>query len=275
MLRPRRPAIGVLTLSETITDCTAAGVFQLLRKFLSGRQRVAGLVVRLSSSGGSLGAAQATVDCLEQFIAETRVPVAIAIDNLATSAAFYIAASFRPIFAQPAAVVGSVGAQIVRYDVTALMDRLGVRDVTVASSPAKGHFERLLTQYPAAGGSEAYPSAWGGAANGGTVDDRVASLVRDVHEQFVSRLTERRGAAALTPDVLDGRLITGRRAAEIGLIDGLGGTRQAIEAVAQSVSVSDFELVELSIGQGPGLLAMLLSSFPLGRRLLPFLEGGS
>lgn len=241
----RPPAVGLMTLSGGIDDACAQTVFAGLRRLLDSGRPVSGLLLRLASQGGSLAAAQAVVELLQQFREETGAIVVTVVDDQALSAAFHVALAGDRLFAQPAAVLGSLGTALQRFDLSGLANRLGVQDVSVASSPGKRAQGSLvcspLSLLPSAG----------------------LALVDDLQAQFVEWALARRQLPVLPAVALDACTFSGRQALQAGLIDELGGTPRGLAYLVQAKSLRRFELVSLSSASG-NWLAALLGGLPLG-----------
>ncbi|RQP22229.1 S49 family peptidase [Piscinibacter terrae] len=244
--RQRTASIAVLTISGVIDDKSALAILSCCQQVSWQQQDTIGLVLRIASEGGSLAAAQAIVQVIEQLRDEHGLVIAVAIDDIAISAAFYLALAGDFVAAQPAATLGSVGSRIRRYDATALLARLGVQDASVASSLHKGAESSWVTAAAHADPALAQP------------------LVDDIHAQFVDWMKLRRGIAAIPPDLVDGRMFTGRVAHMHGLIDATGGTARAIAHVAERCAVESFSLLHIEYASKAGPVESLLGAIPFG-----------
>jgi protease-4 len=258
----RPPIVALMTVSGTLTDASVMAQFRLLRQLATLGRPVAGLLLRVASPGGSLAAAQALAEQLAQLRDETGAQVFTVADDMAASAAFHLLLHGDRVFAQPAAVLGSVGAQVERYDITPLMQSLGVRDLSATSAGNKRAYDRVLTRLPAAG-----PAAQAAPYTARQPFDVADELVADIHAQFVAAVCRLRPAVAADAALLDGRLFSGRAALQGGLVDELGGTPSALAALVRSTVIERFELITLEPSRGFDPLGMLLSSLPFGRLL--------
>jgi protease-4 len=244
--RQRTASIGVLTISGVIDDKAALSLLNCFQQVAWHDQNVVGLVLRIASEGGSLAAAQSMVQVIEQLRNEQGLAVAVAIDDIAISAAFYLALAGDFVAAQPAATLGSVGSRIRRYDATALLDRLGVQDVSVSSSLNKGA-----------------ESSWVTAA--GHADPALAQpLVDDIHAQFVDWMKLRRGIGTMPPELVDGRMFSGKVALAHGLVDAAGGTAQAIAHIAGRSAGESFSLLHIDYAAKASAVESLLGAIPFG-----------
>ena len=131
------------------------------------------------------------------------------INELGASAAYMTAIAADRIFARRLSIVGSIGVLYQHVNAGKLLDTIGVDLDKVASGPLKAEpdFDEPMTGAPR---------------------ESIAALVDDSFQWFVDIVSERRGLSR--PDTLalaDGRIVTGRVGIETGLIDAVGGEREA------------------------------------------------
>ncbi len=144
-------------------------------------------------------------------IGERGVPVVAVIRTVGASAGYMVALAAGRIYALETSITGSIGVLLETAEVSGLLERLGVTAETFRSAPLKGQpslFQPLNDQ------------------------TRVAtqSLIDDVYTWFLEIFAERRGLPMDTArDLADGRAYTGRQALSLGLIDSIGGEREALE----------------------------------------------
>src|SRR5438552_19053741 len=117
----------------------------------------------------------------------------------------------KPIFANPATTTGSIGIFYGKVDVSGLLNKLGVHMDMYRSAP-RADAESLFRPF---------------------TDDEHAELGRKVkqfYDTFIARVHE--GRPKLTVDQIDavarGKVWTGAQAYERGLVDRLGGLREAL-----------------------------------------------
>ena len=164
---------------------------------------VKALIVVINSPGG-------TVVGAEQLYARLRdvakkKPVVATMGTLATSAGYYIAVGADRIFAHEGTITASIGVVFQATDLTALLEKIGVKVEAIKSGAVKASpnpFEKTTPEARAV----------------------IDALVKDSFEQFLGLVRERR---KLNDDqvktIADGRVVTGRQARALGLVDELGG----------------------------------------------------
>jgi protease-4 len=127
----------------------------------------------------------------------------------AASAGYMAALPAARIFAREATVTGSIGVLLQSFEVSELLERAGIRPQVIASGPLKDQpslFRALTPEGRAA----------------------LERVLQDLHAQFVAMVAAGRGMEPERARALaDGRVFTGRQAIEAGLVDAIGGEREA------------------------------------------------
>lgn len=210
-LRPR-PTIAIVRLEGTIVQglaqgpIAARGVSRALRA-LGRNPRVRGVLLYINSPGGSALASDLIHHEVQRL--DAHKPVVAWFGDVAASGGYYIAAAARRIVAQPTCITGSIGVIAARPLATALFDSLGVKSEVVKQSP------RADLYSPARELDEA---------------DRelIDAETRRVYDRFVEVVCEGRGRPRDEIEPLaGGRVWSARHAHERGLVDVLGGYREA------------------------------------------------
>lgn len=169
---------------------------------------VRAVVFRIDSPGGSAVASDTIWRevCLTR---DTGKPVIVSMGNLAGSGGYYIACPADLIVAEPATLTGSIGVLGGKAVITGLLDRVG-----------------LTTGAVAQGGRARMFSARQGFTDGER--ERLGRLLDAVYDDFVAKVAAGRGMTReAVHEVARGRVWTGADAATNGLVDVLGGIRDA------------------------------------------------
>jgi len=251
LLSDRTPAargnIGVITLNGAIAETGSGGLQATegitpdkVRKLLRQAEddaRLAAVVLRLNSPGGSVGASQEIAALIRDFPR----PVVVSMADTATSGGLYISVFADRIIAQPGTITGSIGVILRHIYLGELFERLGVTSEILTAGKYKGIFSEPLTP------------------------ERRALLqvfLDDLHDQFIGSVAEGR---KLTPEkvreIATGEVFTGARAQELGLVDRLGGLPEAVEEAAQLAGVADPQPVDIILPVPPWWEA--LGQFPV------------
>jgi protease-4 len=207
-------------------DNPVADLFEGLRK-AGDDARVKAVVLRINSPGGTVTASDVMYREVVRFREQTGKPVVVLMGDVAASGGFYLACAADHVVAHPTSITGSIGVIIQTFNVSEGMRRIGIRAEAITSGENK------------AAGSPFEPMQPGHRAI-------LQGLVDEFYEGFVSIVTDRRPALAgdTLMQVTDGRVVTGKRAMDVGLIDQLGDIHYAYEAAKKLAGIERARLVK-------------------------------
>ncbi len=180
---------------------------------------VKGIVLRIESPGGGVSASQE----IYEEVKKTRdggKPVVVSMGSVAASGGYYVSCGATKIVANPGTVTGSIGVISQFMNFNQLMGKVGVGTTTVKSGKFKdtGSPYREMTEEEKKYFQE-------------TIDD--------VYQQFLSVVeTERKLSHDAAKKLADGRIFTGKKAYEVGLVDTLGTYEDAIALAAHLAKIS-------------------------------------
>lgn len=216
---------------------------------LANDSSVKALIVRIDSPGGTVVGGETLYRRLRQ-LAEKK-PIVAVMGEIATSAAYMTAIGSDYIVAHDGTLTGSIGVILQTADVTGLLDKLGIRPETVKSSPLKAQPNPL----------EPFSAE---------AREATKRVVGDVYDMFAAMVRERRGLSREQVErVADGSVFTGRQAKAYGLVDVLGGEREARawlagkHGIAETVPIRDLEFH----GTGQELFEMIAGF--VGKAVVP------
>ncbi len=193
-------------------------VSRLLRRAAQDSQ-IRAIVVYVDSPGGSAAAAQEIFQAIRRFKNRTGRPVIAAMGDVAASGGYYVAAAANKIYALPSTLTGSIGVIWQSVNVEKLLAQLGIQAETLKA----GRFKDA--------GSPFRPMAPQERA-------LLEQLLNDVHEQFIADVAKERGLPVVkVRSVADGRILTGRMALKVGLVDELGTLEDAIQFARQQANL--------------------------------------
>jgi protease-4 len=168
---------------------------------------VRALIVAIDSPGGTMAGGEALHAALAR-VAE-RKPVVAVMGATAASAGYMVALPAHRVVARQSTVTGSIGVLMQTFDLSELMERAGIRPQVMASGPLKDQ-----------------PSLFRPLSEEGRA--ALQRVIGDLHAQFVAMVVAGRHMdPARAQEIADGRVLTGRQALEAGLIDAIGGEREA------------------------------------------------
>lgn len=199
------------------------------------------IILRIDSPGGS--AVASDLIWREVVLATADKPVVASMSDLAASGGYYLAMAADVIVAQPATLTGSIGVVGGKLALGEMLDKLGIAFEAVSDG-------RMADM-------NSFVEPYSDAARG-----RVQEMIDAFYEEFLAKAADGRN---MTRDavhaVAQGRVWTGRQARDAGLVDRLGGLREAV-AVAR-------ELAGLAADQ-----EVTLEPFPRPRSFFEALAGG-
>jgi len=249
----RQPRIAVVYLDGDIVDGRSqkipllgtklAGSYTLQDTLKQVREdsAVKGVVFRIESPGGS-SLASDVIWREAELLAKVK-PVVVSMGSVAASGGYYSAAFGAPIYANASTVTGSIGIFYGKADVSPLLKKLGINVVTKKTAP-RADAESLYRPF--------------------TDEERVelGKKVAQFYAVFLDRVARGRGWSIEKVDaVAHGKVWTGARAKEVGLVDHVGGFDEALAAVRLKAGLPpDSAVVELPSDKG-GLLDLVLDMF--------------
>ena len=206
--------IAVLNISNIITDNPKRS--KALIK-VANDDLIKALIVNIDSPGGTVVGGEALYLHLREV--SSKKPVVAVISDLATSAGYMTAIAADKIFARQSSITGSIGVIIQTTDITVLLDKIGIKPEAIKSSPLK-----------------AQPSPLEPMSNKTRSATRL--VVEDIFNMFIDMVSTRRNMNRQTVKKLaDGRIYTGRQAVKNGLIDAIGGEKEALNWLSSAKNI--------------------------------------
>jgi protease-4 len=164
----------------------------------------------------------------------SKKPVVVLMGNAAASGGYYVSAPASRIFARAGTLTGSIGVVLTRPVAADLLDRLGVNPRTVGPGADNDLFD--LRREPS--GREI-----------STLQERLM----ETYGEFKCRVEEGRGiAVADLEPIAGGRVWTGDEALARGLVDEVGGFREALAAACSLAGIKEDGLQVLAKVRAPG-----------------------
>ena len=213
---------------------------------------ISAVVLRVDSGGGSALPGERMWREVHR-LAEVK-PVVVSMGGVAASAAYYLAAPATEMVANPSSVTGSIGLYYGKADLSGLLSKLGV-DVTVLKD----------------GGDRVDMESW----HRPYTEEEVAFLQKQIqhfYNIFLERVSAGRGMTREEVDAIGrGRVWSGTRARDKGLVDRIGGLPTAIDRARELGGVPAWVPV-VDITPGPGLLEKIVGSFAGAKQKSPAMD---
>jgi protease-4 len=227
--------VGVIEVFGVIVD--SRQIIEQLHDFRDN-DSVKAIVLRIDSPGGGVGPSQEVHD--EVKIVDKVKPVVVSMGSVAASGGYYIAAPAREIVANPGTITGSIGVIMEFTNFRELLDKIGLNSVVVKSGEYKdiGSPTREMTD---------------------TEREILQNLIDDVHSQFVASVAEgRKLDEAVVSSIADGRIFSGRRAMDMGLVDMMGNLEVAVKRAAELAGVDGDPDVVYPPGKKPRFIDLFI-----------------
>jgi len=194
--------VGVIPVKGLILD-TNRYATQVKKYFKD--DSIKAIVLKIDSPGGAPAAAQELFQQIIDMKKQYDKPVIAYAENLCASAAYYIAIAADHIIAQPASMIGSVGAFIAFPSLQEFMEQYKIKYTVIQSGSYKTGpviFRDLTPKQK----------------------NMLQTLTNDTYEQFKNAVVSRRPSLSLANQKqwADGQVFSGAKGIELGLIDQLG-----------------------------------------------------
>jgi len=184
------------------------------------------IVFRVNSGGGSALASE--VIWRELYLTQQVKPVIASMGDVAASGGYYIVSAADTIVANPNTITGSIGVFGLLVDASGFFkNKLGItRDVEKTNA-----YSDFVSIYRPLTGTERH---------------MLQKMIDETYSTFVKRVADGRNLPFNTVDSMaEGRVWSGTNAAELKLVDVMGGITTAINLAAQKAHLEHYKVVEL------------------------------
>ncbi len=210
------PFEGAVMGSETIAE-----QFRRAREDAS----IKAVILRVDSPGGVSFSSE--IIRHEVVVTKRAKPVVVSMSDLAASGGYAIAMSANKIVAEPGTITGSIGVVGGKYNILRLYEKLGLSKDYIPTT------ENSTIDYPFQNFTPAQR-------------DSILKYMRDIYGSFIQGVAEGRHMKVEAVDKIgQGRVWSGERARQLGLVDELGGLDTAITAAKALAKIPLSERVSL------------------------------
>lgn len=204
--------VGVLEVFGVMDEASGRPVVWQLDRW-QDNSSIKAIVIHINSPGGEVAISQEIYDAILR--ARDEKPVVVSMASVAASGGYYIACGADRIMANPGTITGSIGVIMSYHTFEGLMDKMGIEMETIKSGEFKdvGNYSRQATKKERL---------------------MLKSVIMDGYEQFVEVIAQGRGMDKNEVYPLaDGSIFTGLQAYNLGLVDTLGGLKEAISLAGE------------------------------------------
>ena len=239
-----KASIGVIEVNGIIAGDAAANLFsgttgassgQIMKNIRMAAERddIKAVILRINSPGGTTAASQEIAIELDR-LKETGKPIITSMSDSCASGGYWIACSTNHLVANAGTLTGSIGVIMELTNLQGLYEKVGLDSIVFKS----GEFKDM--------GSATRPVT---AAEKELFDE----MIVDNYQQFLIQvLNGRQGKISEDKlrEIADGRVLTGKQALELGLVDSLGNYYDAIKIAEEMAGLPGGTHVEPIGAQG-------------------------
>ena len=186
---------------------------------------VKAVVLRVNSPGGTVTASDIMYETVMRFKEKTHKPVVASMQDVAASGAYYVSCAADKIVAHPTSIVGSIGVIFETFNIEGTLDKIGAKTDAIKSGPLKdmgSPFKQLDPQARAV----------------------MQGMVDEYFKRFVGIVTSHRTIKSeMLATATDGRVFSGARAVEVGLVDRTGLLNDAIDEAKAMSKAPDAKVI--------------------------------
>lgn len=236
------PLYGVISYGMP-GDAFASMVDDIVAKLKQAREdsQVKAIILRVDSPGGEVTAS----DVIYNEVVKTDAvkPVVVFMESVAASGGYYVAVGGRHLMANELSITGSIGVILQTYNMTGLSEKVGLDVLTIKS----GKMKDILNPFRKVEPEEV---------------EFVQELINETYGKFLGIVADERDldAEELRDSVADGRILSGKRALDAGLIDSTGYFDDATSLARELAGIEKASVVELQAPVNLGRLFRIFGS---------------
>ena len=214
-----------------------AGQEEIIKKAFS-LKKAPSVAISINSPGGSPVQSHLIYKFIRELAKKNKKKVIVFTEDVAASGGYLIACAGDEIYANPSSIVGSIGVIYSSFGFKDLIQKIGIQRRVYTAGKNKSTLDPFLEEK--------------------TEDiERLKNIQLELHQDFINVVEESR-TSKLKKDkgieLFSGEFWSGRKAKELGLVDGLGNADQILkEKYGEDVVIKKFE-------KPKGWLAKKLSS---------------
>jgi protease-4 len=194
---------------------------------LEDDDQVKGLITIINSPGGTFVGSKELYDSIKNI--SKHLPTVVYMREMATSGGYLVSLSSDRIYSNAGTITGSIGVILQTADLSELLNKLGINPIIVKS----GEFKSVPN--PAEKINEEKLSY-------------LKTIIQTMQNEFLGIVRDNRKVSDSIIDLIsDGRILTGRQAKNLKLIDDIGNERDALNWLKKEANLDDnVKIVNLS-----------------------------
>jgi protease-4 len=193
---------------------------------------VKAIVLRVDSPGGSATASD--IMWRELDLASKVKPLVISMGNYAASGGYYISAPGTKIYADPMTISGSIGVFGLIPDVSKLFEQKLGLTTEIVNTNKNSDFPSIIRPM-------------------NSYEKELMQLsIEKIYNDFVNKVASgRKMSSEFVDSIGQGRVWSGTSALKIGLVDEIGGLKEAIKGAANLAGIESYSIRELPVIEDP------------------------
>jgi len=214
-----------------------SGQEEIIKKAFSVKKALA-VAVTINSPGGSPVQSHLIYKFIREQAKKNKKKVIVFAEDVAASGGYLISCAGDEIYANSSSIIGSIGVIYSSFGFKNLIEKIGVQRRVYTAGKNKSSLDPFLEEKE-------------------EDINRLKKIQLDLHQDFIDVVEESRGLKLNKEngvELFSGEFWSGKKAKELGLIDGLGNSEQILrEKFGEDVEIKTFEKTK-------GWLAKKLSS---------------
>jgi protease-4 len=187
--------------------------------------------LRVNSPGGDVWASELITNALNEFKSSER-PIVTSMGDIAASGGVWVTTLSDEIWAKNQTITGSIGVYGIIPTLDGIYEWAGIQVDGVSSTRAGEWDERLpMPEY---------------------VAEAIQAGIDHTYDKFVSKVAENRDMPYKEIlSIAGGRIWSGEKAVQLGLVDEIGDLDNAIESAANFAELDDYKIISYSKEMDP------------------------
>src|ERR1039457_5381174 len=202
--------------------------------------RVKAVILKVDSPGGEVMASDQINRAIADFQYKSGKPVICSMGSLAASGGYYISAPCRWIEADQLTLTGSIGVIMEGLNYRGLMDKIGLAPMVYKSGKYKDMLSGMRATNEIPAGEQAMVQ--------GLIDETYATFTNVVYagrsQAHQKNGNEGKALAGNWTSFVDGRVLSGKQALDLGFVDQLGDFDDAVMTAKKLANIGGADLIE-------------------------------
>mgnify|MGYP001265628955 FL=1 len=214
---------GAITTGEAAYNIAGADtIVENIQKAIKDKS-VKALVLRVNSPGGDVWSSELITNSLNEF-KETGRPIVSSMGDIAASGGVWVTTLSDEIWAKPETLTGSIGVYGIITTIDGIYDWAGVNVDGISSTKGAEWDPRFpMPNY---------------------VSKSIQASVDHTYDKFVSKVAENRDMPYKEVlAIAAGRIWSGEKAQQLGLVDEIGDLNDAIESAAKLADINEYRII--------------------------------